>query len=44
MDAIDIIFQSGSAIGANDYAVTALSATDEADPGAIFCSGLAPAP
>lgn len=44
VDAIDIIFQSGSAIGANDYAVTALSATDEADPGARFCSDLAPAP
>ena len=44
VDAVDIIFQSGSAIGANDYAVTAFNATDEADPGARFCSDLAPAP
>ena len=44
VDAIDIVFQSGSAVGANDYAVTAFSATDEADPGARFCNDLAPAP
>jgi hypothetical protein len=44
VDLIDVIFQSGSAIGANDYAVTAFSATDEVDPGAHFCDDLAPAP
>jgi hypothetical protein len=44
VDAIALIFQSGSAIGANDYAVTAFSATDEADPGARLCSDIVPSP
>ena len=42
VDAIDIIFQSGSAIGANDFAVTSFSATDEVDPGARLCHDLVP--
>lgn len=44
VDAIDIIFQSGSAIGANDFAVTAFGASDEADPGARLCNDLVPSP
>ena len=44
VDAIAIIIQSASAVGANDYAITAFGATDEADPAARLCSDLAPAP
>ena len=44
VDAIALIFQSGSAIGANDYAVTAFAATDEADLSARLCGDLVPAP